>query len=141
MRGVMHQLSEPGIAPHFDFGDRAFFKFNDRLASAVADHASKKFAQVRIVPHQQHGILPRIFFQHLLKIRKAGLRTQRVLDHQFAFVAHLVSDQSGGLRGSLQRTGDDDLHLHAQRGQSAADVAALLDAVFIERRAFRLSSR
>src|SRR5260370_24448346 len=51
---------------------------------------------------------------------------------------HFVSHQRRGWGGSLSRTGDDDLPLHTQRGQGAADISALLDAVFIEAALFVL---
>jgi hypothetical protein len=84
------------------------------------------------VADQQDGILARVLFQHLLKVRKTRLRTQRIVGHQFAFVAHFISDQSGGLGGTFQRAGNDGLHLHAERGQSAANISALLDAIIIK---------
>ena len=51
--------------------------------------------------HHHYGILARVLFQHLLKIREAGLRAQRILHYQFAFVPHFVAYQRRGLRGSL----------------------------------------
>jgi len=47
-------------------------------------------------------------------------------------VAHFVSHERGGLRGALQGAGNDDVYLYAERSKGAADVTALLDAVFIE---------
>ncbi len=116
---------------HFDFGDGSLLQFDHRFAT-VADYASEEVPQVRVVAYQQNGILTAIFFQHSLKIRKSGFRTERGFGHQFAFVTHFVPDQSGSLHGALQGTGDDNLDLHSQRGEGAANVSALLYAVFIE---------
>jgi hypothetical protein len=57
-----------GIAAHFDFGDGSLLQFDNSLTSAIADYASEEFAQVRVVAHQQDGILAGILFQHLLKV-------------------------------------------------------------------------
>jgi hypothetical protein len=117
---------------HFDFRDGSLLQFDHRFAAVVADYASEEVPQVRVMAYQQNGILAAIFFQHSLKIRESGLRTERGFGHQFAFVTHFVPDQSGGLHGALQGTGDDNLDLNTERGEGAANVSALLDAVFIE---------
>jgi hypothetical protein len=84
------------------------------------------------VPNQQDGILVGILFQQLLEIREAGFGAQRAFGYKPAFVTHLISDESGRLRGSLERTRDNDVDLHIKRRQSAPYVTALLDAIFIE---------
>jgi len=84
------------------------------------------------VPHDHHRVLTRVFFQHLLKIGKSGLRPERILHHQFAFVPHFVPYQRRRLQGAFQRAGNDDVRLYVERSQGAADIATLLDAIFIE---------
>ncbi|MGC2559161.1 MAG: hypothetical protein WA389_10060, partial [Terriglobales bacterium] len=46
-----------GVAAHFDFGDGAFFEFDDGLASGVTDDTAEKIAQIGIVADKQDGIL------------------------------------------------------------------------------------
>jgi len=124
------------VAAHFDFGNGAFFEFDDSLAAGVTDDAAEKVAQIGIVADEQDGILARVFLEELLEVGKAGLGAQRVLFDELAFVAHFISDQGGGLHGAFERAGNDDLDLHAEGCESAADEAALLDAVFVERALF-----
>src|SRR5258707_9230660 len=119
MKGAQDARSDaptqrPGIATHFDFGDSAFLKLNYSFTSTVTDHPSQKFAQVRVVSHEQQGVLARKLFQHLLELREGRLRTERVLGHQLALVPHFVSHQSRSLRGAVQPTGADNINLHAK---------------------------
>ena len=81
---------------------------------------------------EQNRILPRVLLDHLLKIREARFWTERVLCHKFALVTHFISDKGGSLRGALERAGNNDINLHAERSQSAANIAALLNAIFVE---------
>ena len=80
--------------------------------------------------------LLRVLFQQTAEVGEGRTRTQRGLDLQLAFVTHLVAHQRSGLRGALQRARNNAIHLRLDRGQGAADVAALLDAFFIERALF-----
>src|SRR6266849_1196309 len=54
-------------------------------------------------------------------------------------MADLVCHQGRGLRGALQRAGDDGIHLDFDGRQGAAYVAALLDSLFVESTFFVLS--
>ena len=130
--GVTHHCRRAGSAPHLHFRHRAFLQFERRFAARVADDRSQELAQVRIVPDHHDRFLARIFFQELAEVGESSLRAQPGVDLQFAFVAQFVAHQRRGLRAALQRAGDDRVHLNVERSQGAADIAALLDALFVE---------
>ena len=136
MRGVMHQLSDPALRRISTLATAPFFSSTTASQPVSLITRPRKSRRLGLWPTSRMESWRGVLLQHFLKIGEARLGTQRVFLDQLAFVAHFVSHQCRGLRGALERAGDDDVDLHAERGQSAADVSALLDAVFVERALF-----
>src|SRR5581483_7856512 len=74
-----------------------------------------------------------ILRQELPEAVEACVRSQGSARLQFAVVPYFVPDQRSRLGSTLQRTGDDRVHLHIHGCQNAAHFGALLDTLRIER--------
>ena len=132
----MHQLSDPALRRISTFATAPFFSSTTASQPVSLMTRPRKSRKLGLWPTSRIESWRAYFSSIFWKSAKPGLGTQRVFLDQLALVAHFISDQRGGLHSALERAGDDDVDLHAERGQSAADVAALLDAVFVERALF-----
>src|SRR5205807_10182448 len=102
------------------------------FTSGLADDGAEELAEVGIVPYDHSRFLLGALLEQAAEVGEGRFGTQGSFDLQLAFVPHLVSDQRSGLSGALERAGNNDVHLRINGGQSAADIAALLNAFLIE---------
>jgi len=73
-----------------------------------------------------------VFIEQLAKISEPSFRTETRIQLQLPLVAQFVANERCSLGATLERTGNNGVDLHIQRGQSASDVTALLDAFLVE---------
>ena len=130
--GVRHQESHPELRRSLHLRHRSFAQFQRGLAAGGTDDSSQKFAQVRVMSHHHDGFMAGIFIEYFTELCKGRLGAQRRVGQDLAFEPHLVSDQRCRLGCALERAGENHIRLHIQRGQRAAYIAALLDALLVE---------
>ena len=112
-------------------GDRAFAETN--IHAAGAEQRSQKRCQIRIVPHDENGLIFRDLFQQLFKVGNGCARRKSFRRHDFAVVAGFRSHQRRRLQCPFERARDDHVKVNLERIQVVAHQNALLLALFIKR--------
>jgi len=112
---------------HIDAGDGSL-AHADACSAVPGDQPPEELKQVGIVSHE-HDILPvGILVNELLEIGVACAKIECGADFYLAFIAEFIANELGGLKGALQRTGNDDVGLNLQGSQEAPHEHALFFA-------------
>jgi hypothetical protein len=128
-------------AGQVDAGDGAFAQANAAAAlqvivaiavtvSVAGDELGDELVQVGIMAYEQDSLAAGVLGDELLKggIVSIGRKSRRGEDRRLK--TDLGGHELGGLAGTFERAGDDDVDLHLERSQDAGHEHALLLAFF-----------
>lgn len=94
---------------------------------------AEKDGQVGVVSDDEDVVVVRKAGDELVKGRDVGVGVQGFGDEDFGVIAGLSADERSGLKGALERAGDDEVKLDVESVKVAADKNALLLTLPVER--------
>ena len=130
--GVTHHCRVPEVRRISTFATAPFFSSSEASQPESLITAPRNWLRLGLCPTTMMASCREYFSSSLRKSASPASGRKPGVDLQFAFIAQLIADQRRGLCAALQRTGNDRVDLRIQRSQGAADIAALLDSLFVE---------
>jgi len=116
---------------HVDASDAAFAQANAAASvrmpvSIAGNQPCDELMEVGIVTHHQHALAIGILRDQLLEGGKLPIGSQHRRIQDGLIEAHFRCYKLGCLPRSLERAGDDDIHLHLEPGEDTGHQHALL---------------